>query len=49
MTMRAIIAGQGTCGLEIIEDVADVDLVLFAGEWWRVAERGGCGGAAAEA
>ena len=25
---EAIIAGQGTCGLEIIEDVADVDLVL---------------------
>ncbi|HVW79119.1 MAG TPA: threonine/serine dehydratase [Alloacidobacterium sp.] len=24
----AIIAGQGTCGLEIIEDLADVDLVL---------------------
>jgi threonine dehydratase len=25
---RAIIAGQGTCGLEILEDLPDVDLVL---------------------
>ena len=43
-----IIAGQGTCGLEIVEELPDVDLVRFAGLGRRPAQRGCRGGEAAQ-
>ena len=42
-----IIAGQGTCGLEIVEALPDVDLVLCAGLGRRPVERRRRGGEAA--
>ena len=38
-----VIAGQGTCGLEIPEQRPDVAVVLVAGGRWR-ADRRDCGG-----
>lgn len=36
-----VIAGQGTIGLEILEELPDVDVVLVPAGWWRTAFRRG--------